>query len=133
MLKDAANMLNINYSTAKTILRVFRKEKRIDKKNSKKTCDVAEDKSVDSDPKEKVINFHPNTGMYPIILDESKQLETYLKELENVHKYVSSNLQNIFNTQLTINYIFSKMSRIQDELNENSKKIVSNLMQRLDK
>ena len=36
MLKDAAKMLNINYSTAKTILRVFRKEKRIDKKNSKK-------------------------------------------------------------------------------------------------
>jgi hypothetical protein len=38
MLKDAAKMLNINYSTAKTILRVFRKEKRIDKKNSKKQC-----------------------------------------------------------------------------------------------
>lgn len=34
LLKDAAKMLNINYSTAKTILRIFRMEKRISKKNS---------------------------------------------------------------------------------------------------
>jgi hypothetical protein len=34
LLKDAANLLNINYSTAKTILRIFRIEKRIEKKNA---------------------------------------------------------------------------------------------------
>jgi len=34
LLKDAAKLLNINYSTAKTILRIFRIEKRIDKKNA---------------------------------------------------------------------------------------------------
>lgn len=34
MLKDAAKILNINYSTAKTILRIFRIEKRIEKKNA---------------------------------------------------------------------------------------------------
>ena len=33
-LKEAANYLGINYSTAKTILRVFRIEKRILKKTS---------------------------------------------------------------------------------------------------
>ncbi len=33
MLKDAAKKLNINYSTAKTIIRIFRKEKRMKKKN----------------------------------------------------------------------------------------------------
>jgi hypothetical protein len=34
LLKDAANILGINYSTAKTILRIFRLEKRIDKKKA---------------------------------------------------------------------------------------------------
>lgn len=34
LLKDAAKILNINYSTAKTILRIFRLEKRISKKNT---------------------------------------------------------------------------------------------------
>ena len=34
LLKDAAKILNINYSTAKTILRIFRVEKRIEKKNA---------------------------------------------------------------------------------------------------
>lgn len=33
-MKDSAKILNINYSTAKTILRIFRLEKRISKKNS---------------------------------------------------------------------------------------------------
>jgi hypothetical protein len=33
-LKDAARILGINYSTAKTILRIFRIEKRIEKKNA---------------------------------------------------------------------------------------------------
>ena len=33
-LKNAADTLNINYSTAKTILRIFRVEKRMAKKNS---------------------------------------------------------------------------------------------------
>jgi len=33
-LKNAADSLNINYSTAKTILRIFRVEKRMAKKNS---------------------------------------------------------------------------------------------------
>ncbi len=34
LLKDAAKILNMNYSTAKTILRIFRIEKRIEKKNA---------------------------------------------------------------------------------------------------
>ena len=34
MLKDAAEILNINYSTAKTIIRIFRIEKRVEKKNA---------------------------------------------------------------------------------------------------
>jgi hypothetical protein len=34
LLKDAAKILKINYSTAKTILRIFRKEKRLNKKNA---------------------------------------------------------------------------------------------------
>ncbi len=33
LLKDAAKILKINYSTAKTILRIFRTEKRLKKKN----------------------------------------------------------------------------------------------------
>jgi hypothetical protein len=34
LLKDAADILKINYSTAKTILRIFRREKRLKKKNT---------------------------------------------------------------------------------------------------
>ncbi len=34
MLKDAAEILKINYSTAKTIIRIFRIEKRVEKKNA---------------------------------------------------------------------------------------------------
>lgn len=34
LLKDAAKILQINYSTAKTILRIFRIEKRVEKKNA---------------------------------------------------------------------------------------------------
>ncbi len=34
LLKDAAKSLSINYSTAKTILRIFRIEKRFEKKNA---------------------------------------------------------------------------------------------------
>jgi len=42
-LKEAAEKLKINYSTAKTIIRVYRKEKRIFKKSSKNLDDFEED------------------------------------------------------------------------------------------
>lgn len=47
LLKDAAQYLNINYSTAKTILRVFRNEKRMIKKkyhNKTKKSELAQKK-----------------------------------------------------------------------------------------
>jgi hypothetical protein len=40
LLKDAAKILGINYSTAKTILRVFRIEKRIKKKNAEREKEI---------------------------------------------------------------------------------------------
>lgn len=40
LLKDAAKALNINYSTAKTILRIFRLEKRVEKKNADEDKDL---------------------------------------------------------------------------------------------
>jgi hypothetical protein len=40
LLKDASKILGINYSTAKTILRVFRTEKRIEKKNAEEERDI---------------------------------------------------------------------------------------------
>lgn len=54
LLKDAAKCLNINYSTAKTILRIFRIEKRIEKKNTDEErelkdllCKFKKDKAAD--------------------------------------------------------------------------------------
>lgn len=40
LLKDAAKLLDINYSTAKTILRIFRLEKRVEKKNADEDKDL---------------------------------------------------------------------------------------------
>jgi hypothetical protein len=50
-LKEAAKILGINYSTAKTILRVFRKEKRLMKKNKKGEIVIEKDNSsiIDKD------------------------------------------------------------------------------------
>lgn len=67
MLKDAAKMLNINYSTAKTILRVFRKERRIDKKNTKKLegmndikkCKISEEDASEDEVVENKLDYNP--------------------------------------------------------------------------
>jgi hypothetical protein len=49
LLKDAAKILKINYSTAKTIIRIFRLEKRIEKmKNSEVIKEVVRIKKEDN-------------------------------------------------------------------------------------
>ena len=53
LLKDASKILGINYSTAKTILRIFRIEKRIDKKNSVEDLELKE--IIDKFKKEKLV------------------------------------------------------------------------------
>jgi hypothetical protein len=42
LLKDASKILGINYSTAKTILRIFRNERRIEKKNTVEEVELKE-------------------------------------------------------------------------------------------
>jgi hypothetical protein len=52
LLKDASKILGINYSTAKTILRIFRIERRIDKKNMVEDVELKE--IIDKFKKEKL-------------------------------------------------------------------------------
>ena len=61
LLKDAANILGVNYSTAKTILRIFRLEKRIEKKNSEE----------ENDARIIVENIKPHSRMSPSSQQES--------------------------------------------------------------
>ena len=53
LLKDASKILGINYSTAKTILRIFRIEKRIEKKNTVEDLELKE--IIDKFKKEKLV------------------------------------------------------------------------------
>lgn len=56
LLKDAAKILDINYSTAKTILRIFRLEKRVEKKNAD------EDRELKSYINSYIHNEHGQSG-----------------------------------------------------------------------
>ena len=74
-MTQAASLLNINYSTAKTILRIFRKEKRIEKKNAQQERELKKfivnmkDKSNENPNKPKTEEKNPF-----IIKKEGKRL-----------------------------------------------------------
>ncbi len=58
-MKDASSLLNINYSTAKTILRIFRLEKRIEKKNAEEEKNLKEIfLNYSKDKKDEYSNFN---------------------------------------------------------------------------
>lgn len=100
LLKDAAKSLGINYSTAKTILRIFRIEKRIEKKNAEEEKELKvlihkfKCEKV-SDPKksftdEKFSNEKKNVFSIPL---KSK----YLKSFKVFINYVRFIFEFIFN------------------------------------
>lgn len=79
LLKDAASTLGINYSTAKTILRIFRIEKRIEKKNS----------DEDREARMLMTNIQPNQPKFVSNQNETpdnstKQLTSTLCAAENI-------------------------------------------------
>jgi len=130
MLKDAAKMLNINYSTAKTILRVFRKEKRIDKKNSKKQilnssskkAKFQEDSSNSVSEEENLDKLNNSTGSLLIIIENVKDYEPFATNLKNTQEFIKASLENINMNQLIINAFFENLQRIGNEINEISRK-----------
>jgi hypothetical protein len=130
MLKDAAKMLNINYSTAKTILRVFRKEKRIDKKNSKKQvlntsskkAKFQEDSSNCLSEEENLDKLNNFSGFYKIIKENVKDCEPFATNLKNVQEFIKASLEDINTNQLIINAFLENMQRIGNEINEISRK-----------
>jgi hypothetical protein len=69
LLKDAAKSLGINYSTAKTILRIFRIEKRIEKKNADEEREL----------KDIIFNFQNNKN-----IKKSEILKTTKGEEEDI-------------------------------------------------
>ena len=128
MLKDAAKLLNINYSTAKTILRVFRKEKRIDKKNSKKheiTSSLKKDKFHREDSKNSSIEEESSEkrdnekGKY-----FTKRDEPFVNNLKNTQNFIKATLENINTNQLIINIFLENLQRIGNEINEISRKSI---------
>ena len=117
MLKDAARSLKINYSTAKTIMRVFHKEKRIKRKyrcNTQQTNLLGENSN-------KLWSFK----IYSEILKLKENFETgnFIKSLEMIERrinefslLITSSGNDQYNPRF-ISYIFHLAQEI-----ENAKK-----------
>merc|ERR1712151_108349 len=112
LLKDAASILGINYSTAKTILRIFRTEKRISKKNShfelfeeKKTLENPENNINEKIFEVEKIKKFPNNFNTNVcrqcdtnidLVDSEKNLEK-TKNQELFYKFFFDSLKNLKN------------------------------------
>jgi len=87
LLKDAAKILNINYSTAKTILRIFRIEKRIEKKN-------AEEEKQLKNLVTKILISNREKNEEPDILKVEKNVEFFITNSDTNHKQFKSGNRN---------------------------------------
>lgn len=95
-LKVAAKMLEINYSTAKTILRVFRLENRILKKSAhKRKPRRTQSQSVESS----------NNETTYISNDLYKETEQFLDQFKLAIGTLQDCISGIYNNELTINNI----------------------------
>ena len=99
-LKEAASCLGINYSTAKTILRVFRIEKRILKKTSTSSQTNKEDK----------LNMTASTSstVYQSGLNDNSLIDysNYLQQQYNQLLSMTHNcMRQVINNQIQIQYL----------------------------
>jgi hypothetical protein len=102
LLKDAASILGINYSTAKTILRIFRLEKRIEKKNS--------DEVKDNQPEKTSSELtHHNGKSAPNETEDTNLQQTELNTTDPKSMLLKFNLQSLLkNLKMTPHSYFSK-------------------------
>ncbi len=102
LLKDAASILGINYSTAKTILRIFRLEKRIEKKNS----DEGKDNQTEKTSSEQT---HHNGKSAPNETEDTNLQQTELNTADPQSKFDNLYLQSLFkNLKMSPHSYFSK-------------------------
>jgi len=131
LLKDAAKMLGINYSTAKTILRIFRLEKRVEKKNAeqerqlksflksyKKTKD---DKNESSEESSSLLDSQ--ISQTNVCSEESNCIGKEFKEFEQLNTRLGelfTNINNCFeNIKLNQNLIGILFNTIQGATPQN--------------
>lgn len=136
LLKDAAEQLKINYSTAKTILRIFRTEKRIEKKNAMDERDLKiyinkykNDKLFDVIHQEEKLGTKISTDEKSIdlkgdlspfrqneILENCSNLNSHLEIFSNNFKSITSSIRNSFkdlkSNQNEINSIIMNINKL---------------------
>lgn len=114
LLKDAAKQLKMNYSTAKTILRIFRTEKRIEKKNA-----------LDEKELKTIINKYKNdksSKLFQVVYKENSiGLES--PTLSKVSIEEKSDSKILENNNLKIN------DEVPQTLNKNLKNFFGNFME----
>lgn len=133
-LKDAASLLDINFSTAKTILRVFRIEKRIRKKNDKKS-DL---KAKICDKKTKIGNYCKNTKIAKEInlqllnhttkpensLDCNlmflNSFELYLKAMKEINEKFTNCISNLHANEFVLKELLVLTNRITRKVERNA-------------
>jgi hypothetical protein len=90
LLKDAAKILNINYSTAKTILRIFRIEKRIEKKNAEEEKQLKNlvtkilTSNRGKNERSEILKVEKNVEF--VISNSDRKLKIKLNEINDVNK-----------------------------------------------
>jgi hypothetical protein len=110
-LKDIALFLNMNYSTAKTIARVYREENRITRKYKLKQSDFSEEKNnIDSDIHTKIRNQtnlkqENNINFMQKNLTQSKKFTEFVElfchffeifmNVDHVNKLIIDNLETL--------------------------------------
>jgi len=127
-LKDASSLLNINYSTAKTILRIFRLEKRIEKKNAEEEKNLKEIfLNYNKDKKDEFSNFNDKDSLFANNLTPKNEINFQINgnykpysdnnapfKIEN-NLFIFKVIRNIF---LILNQIKGSLQIIKENENE---------------
>jgi hypothetical protein len=118
LLKDAAKMLGINYSTAKTILRIFRLEKRVEKKNAEQERQLKsflksykKTKNEKNEPSEESSSLDSQISQTNVGSEESnclgKEFEVLSTRLSELYTNINNCFENIKLNQNLIGILFN--------------------------
>lgn len=121
-LKEAARILEINYSTAKTILRVFRLENRILKKSAhqkrerKLSINLSRDESLHS---QNSTNLTANNAINPTENRFYSSTEKALNQFKSMVTVLQSCINEVISNEIMINNINTFMSARFNNFNNN--------------
>jgi hypothetical protein len=122
LLKDAAKMLGINYSTAKTILRIFRLEKRVEKKNAEQERQLKsflkcykqkkEDKEDSIEEESQVTQTNTGSEETP---GAGKHLESLNASLSQLYSDINKCFEHIKQNQSLIGILFNTLQGVSNQ------------------